>query len=332
VQDNSHSDAYGPSSRREEYVARVNLVIDHIEANIDGPLSLEEIARVAGFSRFHFHRLFAALVGETLSDYIKRIRLDKAAVRLVANPRLSITEVALACGFSGPATFARAFRQTYAMSASQWRAEQSKKCKALRKERKDQAALSRYATNVPQDNAVGRGGNEEIGRQNKMNTIASQVVVEEMPEVPVAYVRHIGPYKGDSELFARLFGKLMGWAGARDLLRFPETKTLVIYHDDPEITDENRLRFDVCVTVPADTVAEGEIGRTTIPGGKCALARFEIGADEFQGAWNYVFGAWLPESGYQPDDRPCYELYHNDAKEHPQGKHILDICVPVRPL
>jgi AraC family transcriptional regulator len=43
-------------------------------------------------------------------------------------------------------------------------------------------------------------------------------------------------------------------------------------------------------------------------------------------------GEWLPESGYQPDDRPAYELYHNDPKTHPQGKFIIDICMPVKPL
>ncbi|MBN2395127.1 MAG: GyrI-like domain-containing protein [Candidatus Atribacteria bacterium] len=49
-------------------------------------------------------------------------------------------------------------------------------------------------------------------------------------------------------------------------------------------------------------------------------------------AWNAVFGGWLPESGYQPDDGPCYEFYHNNPEEHTEHKHIIDICVPVKPL
>jgi len=52
----------------------------------------------------------------------------------------------------------------------------------------------------------------------------------------------------------------------------------------------------------------------------------------YEEAWNMVFGGWLPESGYQPDDRLCYEIYQNDPKEHPEGIHIVDICVPVKPL
>ena len=105
----------------EEYRARINRVIDYIEANIDRDLSLSELAEVAHFSPFHFHRIFRAMVGETLNGFIQRIRLEKAAMKLALNPRESITEIALDCGFSSPSVFARAFRETFGMSASQWR-------------------------------------------------------------------------------------------------------------------------------------------------------------------------------------------------------------------
>lgn len=45
-----------------------------------------------------------------------------------------------------------------------------------------------------------------------------------------------------------------------------------------------------------------------------------------------MYAGWSPESGYQPDDRPAFELYLNDPKEHPEGKHIVEICAPVKPL
>ena len=105
----------------EEYRSRINRVIDYIEANIDRDLSLSELAEVAHFSPFHFHRIFRAMVGETLNGFIQRIRLEKAAMKLALNPRESITEIATECGFSGPSAFARAFRDTFGMSASQWR-------------------------------------------------------------------------------------------------------------------------------------------------------------------------------------------------------------------
>ena len=159
-----------------------------------------------------------------------------------------------------------------------------------------------------------------------------KVEVREMPELNVAYVRHIGPYKGDSELFQGLFDKLMKWAGPRGLLRFPETQVLSVYHDDPKITREDKLRTSVCITVPKDTAVDGEVGKMAVPGGKFAVASFEIAGDEFQDAWNMLMGGWMPESGFQPDDRLCFELFHNNPEEHPENKFVVDICVPVKPL
>jgi AraC family transcriptional regulator len=77
---------------------------------------------------------------------------------------------------------------------------------------------------------------------------------------------------------------------------------------------------------------EGEIGKTVIPAGKNAIAHFEINPSQYAEIWNAVYGVWLPESGYQPDDRPCFEIYLNDPRNHPEGKSIVDIYVPVKPL
>jgi len=106
---------------RAEYVARINRVMDYVDENLGDPLTLDELARVAAFSPFCFRRIFAAFVGETPAQYIRRLRVERAAQQLVAAPRKSVTEVALDCGFSGSAPFARAFRETFVMTASEWR-------------------------------------------------------------------------------------------------------------------------------------------------------------------------------------------------------------------
>ncbi len=319
---------------REEYRGRINRVIDYIEAHLDDDLSLETLAQEAHFSRFHFHRLFHAMMGETLNHFIQRLRLQKAASWLVYYPKKSITEIAIDCGFSGSAAFARAFKNKYAMSASAWREggylQDRKMSKTDRKDDqtsgkngKDAEVIAMYID--PETHTI-------KWRITMIDTADIQIEVQDVPAQPVAYVRHIGPYQGNSALFGELFGKLMKWAGPRGLLRFPETKMISVYHDDPETTDEQKLRLEVCITVPEDTPVEGEIGKMTIPGGQVAVARFEISDEEYAQAWKIVFGDWLPESGYVPDDRPCYEVYHNDPKTHPEHKHIVDICVPVVPL
>jgi AraC family transcriptional regulator len=158
------------------------------------------------------------------------------------------------------------------------------------------------------------------------------VDVLDMPDMVVAYVRHIGPYKGDSALFERLMNRIFKWAGARNLLNFPETKILAVYHDNPEITDESKLRTSVCVTVPEDTEVDGEVGKMTIPGGTYAVGHFEISDKEYEDAWNALYGIWLPKSGYQPEDGLAFESYLNDPGEHPENKCIVDIYMPVKPL
>ncbi len=320
----------------EEYATRINRVIDYIDANLDKDLSLDMLADVACFSRYHFHRLFSAIVGESLGRFIQRLRLERAASKLVQNPKKSITEIALELGFSSSAVFARAFREAFGVSAGEWRgaarSEMRKNCKgesnpgkSIRNLRKDLTAASVYieGNNITQTWRI---------HMKEKPQIQGSVEVREVPEAQIAYIRHIGPYARNPALFQSLFGKLMAWAGPRGLMHFPDTKLLTIYHDNPDITEESKLRIDVAISVPKGTLGDGEIAIATIPGGKDAVAHFEIAPDQYLDAWNAVYGGWMPESGYQPDDRPCYEIYLNDPNEHPEGKHIVEIHAPVKPL
>ena len=312
----------------EEYRARINRVMDYIERTIDKPFTLEELAGVAAFSPFHFHRIFSAMTGETLARFIQRVRLERAASQLVANPRKTITGIALDCGFSGSATFARAFREAFGVSASEWRATRSKRGNSDRKESqtngnggKESPASSMYFDTVTR----------QFAWRIAMNEIPVKVEVQDFPERTVAYVRHTGPYKGDSALFERLFNKLCTWAGPRNLIIPGETLFFAVYHDNPDITVEDKLRISICLTIPENTPVENDIGMMTIAGGKYAVAHFELQPTQYMEAWNAVYGDWLPQSGYQPDDRPCFEMYQADMMT-PDGKHIVDICVPVKLL
>jgi AraC family transcriptional regulator len=160
---------------------------------------------------------------------------------------------------------------------------------------------------------------------------ALEVKVEDRPATTLAYVRHVGPYAGDTELFGRLFGRIFQWAGPRGLLG-PGTRMLTVYHDDPGVTPPEKLRISTCLTVPAGTAADRDVGVMELPAARTAAARFEIDACDYAGAWAWVFGTWLPASGYQPADGLPYEVYLNDPSKHPQGKHVAEICVPVKPL
>ncbi len=158
------------------------------------------------------------------------------------------------------------------------------------------------------------------------------VEVKKMPEITVAYLRHIGPFKGETTVWTELFGKITRWAGSRGYLRCPGSEYFTVFRDDLNISNFTEFKADVCVSVDAETKAEGEVGVTTIPSGKYATAQFEISADEYEAAWTFMFQSWLPQSGFQPDDRCCFEKYLNNPKLHPKNRHIIELSIPVIPL
>src|SRR5512141_1104659 len=110
-----------PGSPRDEYLARIHRVQDHIERHLQEELRLEDLARVACFSPFHFHRISAAVTGETIREFVLRLWLERAASQLLLTPGRSVTGIALDCGFGGSAAFARAFRAAFGTTATQFR-------------------------------------------------------------------------------------------------------------------------------------------------------------------------------------------------------------------
>jgi AraC family transcriptional regulator len=321
---------------RQTYTQRINNVLDFIESNLAEDLTLETLATVANFSPYHFHRIFAAIMREPLNQFIQRVRLERAAVQLLQYPDRSILEIAMDCGFSTASGFARAFKTRYNQSASTWRKQKPDDSKIGKIENK----IGTIQSNPGKDSERSSSYTLLIGSDtttltwrktmNNQTSVNETVTVQDLPEMTVAYVRHVGPYKGDATVFKTMIDKLMQWAAPRGILQQADVKMLAVYHDAPEITEQAKLRVSMCLTVPTDTEVEGEVGKMTLAGGKYALARFELGVDEYQQAWDTVFGEWLPQSGFEPDDRPCFEMYHNDPQTHPENKSIVDICVPVR--
>src|SRR5260370_42691325 len=103
-----------------EYSRRIDRVIDYLRENLHRPVKLGELAHVACFSEFHFHRIFGAVSGETLNNFPNRLRLEKAA-RLLRYSDQSLSAIAFDCGFSSSAAFSRAFRSGYAISQVRFR-------------------------------------------------------------------------------------------------------------------------------------------------------------------------------------------------------------------
>ena len=315
-----------PINQNTEYSKRINRVLDFLEVNYSDKLILELLADIANFSPYHFHRIFKAIVGEPLYKYIQRIRIEKAAKKLKYSNQ-SVTEIALECGFANSASFSRTFKEHFNMSATEWRKGGyvifSKNCKEESNRWKGIIVSPMYI------NSVTSNSNWRISMLNKNDVT---VEVKHLSEVSVAYIRHIGPFKGETDAWGKLFQKLMKWAGSIDLIKCPGTEFFTIFRDDLKITEFSKFKADVCISVDPKTEGSGDIGISIIPAGKYAVAQFEIDGSEFEQAWDAVYSFWLPESGYQPDDRHCFERYLNDFNTHPTKKHIIEICIPVKPI
>lgn len=325
---------------RREYAARINRVIDFVQHNLDGDLRLERLAEVAGFSPWHFHRVFRAMTGETLAVYVQRIRLQCAASRLINSPRDKISQVAYACGFSSPSNFARSFKGYYGMSAGAYRELYDRKIGAVyRKYQLDPDNLGQEPDNEREDRPAPSSDNghvvddETAPRHPSERSPAMEFEVKDFPKRTVAYVRVYNGY--DSKYIGPAFQKITTWAAARNLLG-PGCEVIGISLDDPDVTPAEKCRYDACVTVPEGTRGDGEIGVYEIPAGKYAVGRLEGTYDRISeqlgAAWTSLFKDWFPSSGYKPGSSPCMEIYRETEEQMERGIFVCDLCEPVEPL
>lgn len=300
-----------------EYKFRINNVVDYIEKNLVKEFSLAELASISNFSKFHFSRIFQAVTGETCFQLILRLRLEKAASFLL-HSNDSISGIAYDCGFRSLAVFSKNFKLHFGESASIYR--KTKKNSNLNKVNstsdKNMPPPSLYICNITKSIKW---------KANMKNNIS--IDIKELPAIPVVYIRHIGPYQGNAALFEGLFNQLFAWAGPRGILDKKDFKTAIVYHDDVNVANQSKLRTSICITAPTDTEVDGEVGKMILEKGKYLVATFVLKPSEFQNAWDWIMGQWFPTSGYQPDDKPCFEFYPEEPKD---GAFKVDICVPVK--
>jgi AraC family transcriptional regulator len=308
---------------RLEYTQRMNRVMDHIDRHLDQPLALADLASVANFSSFHFHRIFAAWMGQTLGDYLRRRRLEVGALMLARSPALTVLEVALAVGFGSGEAFARAFKQTFGQSPSAWRAQAplDRRLPSQSKMDQGQGKLDQAETERPTHD-------EDSIQQEFLMRVLSEIRVQKLAPVRLAYMRHIGPY-GPSvgRFWAETF---LPWRAAQGL---SEQDCYGIGLDDPAVTRPAQCRYDACVEVPAGFVARNPVSLSELPGGVYAVAQFKGRESDVAAAWTELLREWLPASGMQLDERPFFERYAAQAqKDANTGVFACEICIAVKPL
>jgi len=299
---------------RKTYLSKINQVQDYIENHLEEELNIKKLAEIAQFSEFHFQRIFRQFTGESLYSYMKRVRLEKSVFLLRANKQRTIQDIALSVGFTNQASFAKALKERFGTTASV-----IKKC--------EESKLSRLLSgDCFSENSTNGKVYPDIMNYN----VPVELSIKKIDPVDVIYIRNTGSYKGDAYLFGQLFMKINKYGEEKKLIT-SQTKWFVTYHDYNNLSGEEKLRLSVCISVPKNVKGTGEFGNMTIAGGKYAVGRFLLKSDEFQGAWNYMILKWLPESGYLPDDRLCFEYYPPDVHQNKE-ETMVEIFIPITPL
>lgn len=292
----------------QDYRKQVFRAMDYISQHLAHNPTLEEIAREVALSSFHFHRIFKAQVGETVAEFTRRLRMEKAAMSLIDTPHRDITGLALLSGFSSSQNFTRAFRQHFSISPGEFRQRYRTQLKS--KTGHIQRQKGTYSQN------------DITGEQWRSAGLLSVSVVSLAPR-RVAFMRRFGPY--GMATCQQTHQELLASLPARTPTQ--PAGTLCVYWDPPDVTSGLRCRTDVCFELAAGENVPRHIAVQTIAGGRYLVSRCATQGEQVDRTWTLTF-AWMRTRGMIKSDAPCYEIYYNETNVA-RNYYVYDICIPL---
>ena len=291
----------------ENYLARMQRVLDHIDRHLDDDLDLETVSRVAAFSRFHFHRQFAATFGLSVHRYVQLTRMKRASYQLACRGDESVTDIAMDAGYDAPDAFARAFRRRVGQSPSSFR-------------------------NAPDwASWLSAFGPLDIARSKLMQIIFTDedVTIHDVPPTPVAVIEH----RGDRATFGDTRQRFIDYRKAMDLS--PETSpTFMVFRSEREPVNPADYSADLCLATD-QPIPDGDLGikAGVIPGGRCAVLRYPGNTTNLEPAALYLYRNWLPASGEEAGDFPMYSRRQLvRMPDVPAHEVVLELFLPLKPL
>ncbi len=282
----------------DRYAQIINRVCDYICAHLDDDLSVEKLSRVAHFSKYHFHRQFAEYAGINVARYVLLSRLKRASYQLAFDADVRIIDIALTAGFENPESFSRAFKKEFGRPPSQFRSDPK---------------WTSWSGNVQLP---------VIARKLNMD-----VKIVDFETVKVALLAHRGSPAGLNDSIARF----IDWRKQSGLSPKDSSLTLGIAYDDPETTEPDKFRWDIAGSVKQD-VPENPQGVYTglIPGGRCAMILHQGPYELMSEKINHLYAQWLPASGEQLRDFPCFFNYLNLMIETEAHELKTEIYLPLQ--
>jgi len=274
------------------YIQKINLALDFIEENFEKKITTSELAKISAFSEFHFHRIFKVIIGETVNQYVKRLKMTKSKRTLQLDTK-PITQIAMDYGYNSSANFARDYKQYFKESASQQRQHKSREVSNLE---------------VP------------------YNLNLKQVGFIEYPSISVIYKRVLTGYNPIE--INKAFQELLAWI-YKNKLDFKDLRSYGIGYDDPDYIESEKCRYDACISLKKDIpVNTDPFNSKTIYPGQCMVFLFEGKGEDFGKAWDYVFKTAVHTKGYRPGDKPHFEEYLF-SEHYEEGIFRVNLCLPV---
>ncbi|MCJ8298493.1 MAG: AraC family transcriptional regulator [Pseudomonadales bacterium] len=280
--------------------SRVNDALQYIHSDINRNLSAATLAAQARYSEQHFHRVFHAVVGEPVNQYVRRIRLESAANHLMFNPQQAIIEIAEKCGFRSLSSFSQAFKKQFLASPGQWRTLKAKSITPPYLQ--DPELASAY--------------------QRIYSQALPEVQFVHLPDRHIAYIRHLGYGRA----IKKTWQLLHAWAIAEGLA---DNNQLGLHHSNPTQTPLDQCRYVACIEIDAPLSKRGLVNSTVIPGGLHARFDFSGKYGELLPRISKILQQWLPTSGLIATTTPAFALYKKNQFLTSDEKYQLSFYLPV---
>lgn len=273
---------------------------EYIYQHLDEEMSLDRLSQLAHFSKFHFHRQFSEYTGISVSRFIQLMRLKRASYRLVFDKEQRITDIALEAQFENPESFSRAFKHAFNQTPSQFRAE---------------PRWPEWHAKVQHHIVF-----------NESNKIMDIKIVN-FEKTKVAFLEH----RASPDRVYESVSKFIEWRKQSKLSPVKTSKSFGIIYDNPESTPPDEFRFDICGSVTSDVPANNQGVKTgEIPAGRCAVLRHNGSLENVGESICRMYGEWLPASGEELRDYPCFFNYLNLISEVPEHELKTDIYLPLK--
>ncbi|PRP68314.1 hypothetical protein BST86_06480 [Nonlabens agnitus] len=296
-----------------DYIQRVDKALFYIDEHLNEDLPLDKIVTVAGYSSFHFHRIFKLITNEPLLVYVNRKRVERCASLLMHRRDLSAKEIYLEYGFNSASSFSRSFKKYYGLSPVRFRESvtntNNKIHSSISKNGQRHPVIEKYICSI----------------KEHLNwlSINTKIQIKQIPEMQLAGVTAMG-----FQNVAGSYDQLVNWAGDQGLLDAPDVKMVTVYHDSAKTTAPDKVRISACILLNKQVEVAGEVSLLQLPSHRCIVAPMEIGLSEFEQAWKGLF-IWMQENGHLKAAPSPFEVYHNNYQDHPHKMCIVDLCIPI---